>query len=137
MIAFAIAATILALLVLLAVVLPLLRGAPAGPDREAFDRAVYRDQMRELERDAARGMNHVNHVGRTWAGAWHKGRQARSQPALECVLNRADVSGIDQRACDLRAADRRAGTQGGRAHECFDIDRHPQPLKPGANLADA
>ncbi len=56
MIAFAIAASVLALLVLLAVVLPLLRGGAAGPDREAFDRAVYRDQMRELERDAARGM---------------------------------------------------------------------------------
>ena len=56
MIAFALAATILALLVLLAVVLPLLRGGAAGPDRETFDRAVYRDQMRELERDAARGM---------------------------------------------------------------------------------
>ena len=56
MIGFALAATALALLVLLAVVLPLLRGAAAGPDRERFDRAVYRDQLRELERDAARGM---------------------------------------------------------------------------------
>ena len=56
MIAFVLAASALALVVLLAVVLPLLRGGAAGPDRESFDRAVYRDQMRELERDAARGM---------------------------------------------------------------------------------
>ena len=56
MITFAVAATVLALLVLLAVVLPLMRGGASAPDRETFDRAVYRDQMRELERDAARGM---------------------------------------------------------------------------------
>ena len=56
MIGFALAATTLAVLVLFAVVLPLLRGAAEGPDRESFDRAVYRDQLRELERDAARGM---------------------------------------------------------------------------------
>ena len=56
MIGFILAATGLAVLVLLAVVLPLWRGAAAGPDRERFDRAVYRDQLRELERDAARGM---------------------------------------------------------------------------------
>ncbi|MCC6716256.1 MAG: c-type cytochrome biogenesis protein CcmI [Acetobacteraceae bacterium] len=56
MIGFALAAAALALLVLLAVVLPLLRGGAAGPDRAAFDRAVYRDQLDELGRDAARGM---------------------------------------------------------------------------------
>jgi cytochrome c-type biogenesis protein CcmH len=54
-IGFALAAAALALLVLLAVMLPLLRGGAAAPVREAFDRAVYRDQLRELERDAARG----------------------------------------------------------------------------------
>ena len=56
MIGFTIAAGVLALLVLLAVVLPLLRGGSAGPERDSFDRAVYRDQLHELERDAARGM---------------------------------------------------------------------------------
>lgn len=56
MIGFTIAAGLLALLVLLAVVLPLLRGGSAGPERDSFDRAVYRDQLHELERDAARGM---------------------------------------------------------------------------------
>ncbi len=56
MISFALVAGGLAVLVLLAVMVPLLRGGVAGPEREAFGRAVYRDQMRELERDAARGM---------------------------------------------------------------------------------
>jgi cytochrome c-type biogenesis protein CcmH len=36
---------------------PLLRGQrTAPPSREAYDRAVYRDQLAELERDAARGL---------------------------------------------------------------------------------
>ena len=56
MITFAIAATLLALLVLVAVMLPLLRGGASAPSRELFDRAVYRDQIAELERDQARGL---------------------------------------------------------------------------------
>jgi cytochrome c-type biogenesis protein CcmH len=55
-IAFALAAVLLALGVLAAVLLPLLRGGGAAPAREAFDRAVYRDQIAELEREAARGL---------------------------------------------------------------------------------
>ena len=56
MIAFAIAATLLALLVLAVVLLPLLRGGASAPSREIFDRAVYRDQIAELEREQARGL---------------------------------------------------------------------------------
>ena len=43
-------------LVVLALVLgPLLKPARAPATREAFDRAVYRDQIKELEREVARG----------------------------------------------------------------------------------
>lgn len=56
MIAFAIAAILLALLVLAVVLLPLLRGGASAPSRELFDRAVYRDQIAELEREQARGL---------------------------------------------------------------------------------
>src|SRR5215472_3739778 len=35
---------------------PLLRPAKAPPERAAFDRAVYRDQLKELDREAARGV---------------------------------------------------------------------------------
>jgi cytochrome c-type biogenesis protein CcmH len=45
-----------ALAVLATVVLPLLRGARPAPERGQFDRAVYRDQLQELERDVARGL---------------------------------------------------------------------------------
>jgi len=38
------------------VVLPLMKGARAAPERASFDRAVYRDQLKELERDRARGL---------------------------------------------------------------------------------
>src|SRR6185312_6935910 len=34
----------------------LAKGARPAPERSQFDRAVYRDQLRELERDAARGL---------------------------------------------------------------------------------
>jgi cytochrome c-type biogenesis protein CcmH len=56
MIAFAIAATLLTLAVLAAVLLPLLRGGGVAPTRAAFDQAVYRDQLAELDRDLARGV---------------------------------------------------------------------------------
>jgi cytochrome c-type biogenesis protein CcmH len=46
----------LALATLAIIALPLLRPAPAVADRQQFDRAVYRDQLRELERDLTRGV---------------------------------------------------------------------------------
>jgi cytochrome c-type biogenesis protein CcmH len=39
-----------------AVVVPLFRAREAGPDRSAFDRAVYRDQLAEIARDLERGV---------------------------------------------------------------------------------
>jgi cytochrome c-type biogenesis protein CcmH len=42
--------------VLAAVGLPLLRRARSLPERGAFDRLVYRDQLREVERDVGRGV---------------------------------------------------------------------------------
>lgn len=44
------------LVVLATVVLPLLKPARPAPERASFDRAVYRDQIKELERDVARGL---------------------------------------------------------------------------------
>jgi len=43
-------------IVLLMVLGPLVRPAKAPRDRSAFDRAVYRDQLAELEREVARGL---------------------------------------------------------------------------------
>ena len=42
--------------VVVAILLPLLRVRSAGPNAANFDRAVYRDQLRELDRDLARGV---------------------------------------------------------------------------------
>jgi cytochrome c-type biogenesis protein CcmH len=47
---------ILTALVLVAVVAPLWRSAGAQAGRGHFDRAVYRDQLTEIERDVARGL---------------------------------------------------------------------------------
>ena len=50
------ALALITLAVLAAIAFPLLRGARAAPERAQYDRAVYRDQMSELERDVARGL---------------------------------------------------------------------------------
>ena len=42
--------------VLVIVIGPLMKDARAAPERAGFDRAVYRDQLAELERDRARGV---------------------------------------------------------------------------------
>jgi len=47
---------VLVFAVVLGILVPLLRARPAGPDASSFDQAVYRDQLRELDRDRARGV---------------------------------------------------------------------------------
>ena len=41
---------------ILEILLPLLRGGKAEAEPVRFDRAVYRDQLQELDRDVARGL---------------------------------------------------------------------------------
>jgi cytochrome c-type biogenesis protein CcmH len=53
---FTLVCIVLVLAVLAAVSLPLLSGAHVLPTRGQYDRAVYRDQLREVDRDVARGM---------------------------------------------------------------------------------
>jgi cytochrome c-type biogenesis protein CcmH len=48
--------TVVALATLALVCLPLLRGSGEVADRGRFDRAVYRDQLREIDRDLTRGV---------------------------------------------------------------------------------
>jgi cytochrome c-type biogenesis protein CcmH len=50
------ALAVVTIAVVAAVVLPLLRGAHAVPERGRIDRAIYRDQLTELERDRERGL---------------------------------------------------------------------------------
>lgn len=52
----AVALAVMTLVVIATVVLPLMKGARPAPERGAFDRAVYLDQLRELDRDLARGL---------------------------------------------------------------------------------
>jgi cytochrome c-type biogenesis protein CcmH len=47
---------LLAFAALLPIVAPLLRGSRPTPTRASFDQTVYRDQLRELDRDIARGL---------------------------------------------------------------------------------
>jgi len=48
--------TVLALAAATCVCIPLLRGVPSTPERQWFDRAVYRDQLREVEQDLLRSV---------------------------------------------------------------------------------
>jgi cytochrome c-type biogenesis protein CcmH len=48
--------TLLVLTALLPLVVPMLRRAETVPERGYFNRKVYRDQLRELDRDVARGL---------------------------------------------------------------------------------
>jgi cytochrome c-type biogenesis protein CcmH len=48
--------TLLVLTALLPLVVPMLRRAETVPERGYFDRKVYRDQLRELDRDVGRGL---------------------------------------------------------------------------------
>lgn len=47
---------LMTIIVLGLVIAPLVRDARPAPERARFDRAVYRDQLREVERDLARGL---------------------------------------------------------------------------------
>jgi cytochrome c-type biogenesis protein CcmH len=47
---------VITIAVVAAVVLPLLKGSAPPPERRRYDSAVYRDQLRELARDEARGL---------------------------------------------------------------------------------
>ena len=53
---FTLVCVVLVLAVLAAVSLPLLSGAHVLPTRGQYDRAVYRDQLQEVDRDVARGV---------------------------------------------------------------------------------
>jgi cytochrome c-type biogenesis protein CcmH len=53
---FIVVCAVLLLAVLAAVGMPLLSGAHVLPTRGQYDRAVYRDQLREVDRDLARGV---------------------------------------------------------------------------------
>lgn len=88
---------VVTLTALIAVLLPLLRGGQSIAARGNFDRAVYRDQLEELDRDVARGLiNETEAAGARLeiqrrllaaddAGAGVPVRSSRS-PALAAVL---------------------------------------------------
>ena len=60
---FALAAAFLTALAVAAVLIPVLRRHRRGPSRADYDLTVYRDQLRELESDRARGLMSKEQVG--------------------------------------------------------------------------
>ena len=70
---------------ILAMCWPLLAGVATPPERGQFDRAVYRDQLRELDRDIARGV---------LSGAEAEPTRLEIQRRLLSVDNPQSVSGL-------------------------------------------
>lgn len=89
--------------IVLAMVLgPLLRPGKTPPERAAFDRAVYRDQLRELDREAARGVIEAGEVAAARLEVQHrmlatddptqpKAEAPRRQPMLAASLTIAII----------------------------------------------
>ena len=82
----------LTLLVIAAICLPLLSGMSALPARGQYDRAVYRDQLREVERDIGRGVLSPEDARRGAAGnpaAAARGRCASVASGASRVASRS------------------------------------------------
>src|SRR6266851_3451120 len=107
LLALAIAAV--TLVVVATVVLPLMKGARAAPGRASFDRAVYRDQLKELERDRARARacpgrrrrppwRHRRRLGRTREGS--RGESRRCREMAPAGAQRGDARAMaEERHC--------------------------------------
>jgi cytochrome c-type biogenesis protein CcmH len=89
--------TALALGAATAVCLPLLRGTGVVTESGAFDRVVYRDQLKEVERDVARGVLSPDEAGSARleiqrrllavdAGAAGRANRSQPRPALALAL---------------------------------------------------
>jgi cytochrome c-type biogenesis protein CcmH len=79
-------------LVIGALVLPVLRGAPQGAARPEFDAVIYRDQLAELDRDAARGI-----IGPAEAGAARNEVSRRLLGAIEAEGKKTTTQGRNWR----------------------------------------
>ena len=104
---FALAAGLLTALAVAAVLIPVLRRYRRGPSRADYDLTVYRDQLRELESDRARGLV-------------SKGQEAAARTEIERRMLRAvrardaaqETEARDARARGPRAWRRRAAAIG-------------------------
>ncbi len=150
MIALALVLGGLAVVALLLLVLPVLRGGAAVPGRAGYDSAVYRDQLKEVERDVARGLigEAEAHAARleverrllAVAAAAPEGAMAvRRSPLLAIVLAvlvaggaaglylKLGAPGVSDTSYALRVAARGSSA---------DIPNHPDMSKLAASLAE-
>ncbi len=94
---FALAAALLTALAVAAVLIPVLRRHRRGPSRADYDLTVYRDQLRELESDRARGL--VSPEQEQAARTEIERRMLRADRAREAAQDarRADAQPADAR----------------------------------------
>ena len=97
---FALAAALLTALAVAAVLIPVLRRHHRGPSRADYDLTVYRDQLRELESDRARGLVSAE-------------QEQAARTEIERRMLRADrarETAQDARRADAQPADARGRT---------------------------
>jgi cytochrome c-type biogenesis protein CcmH len=93
---FWVAAALLTGLSLLAVLMPLLRGAGRSERRASYDMQVFRDQLREIDQDVARGLLTVDEAAATRAEVSRRLLAAAEAEGAEHATERAParVSGL-------------------------------------------
>ena len=82
---------LLAFAALLPILAPLLRGSRPAPSRANFDQTVYRDQLRELDRDIARGLITSSEAGAARLEIQRRLLAADKQPSAPARLARSPL----------------------------------------------
>jgi cytochrome c-type biogenesis protein CcmH len=85
---------LLAFAALVPILVPLLRGNRPVPTRASFDQAVYRDQLRELDRDIARGVITPTEADAARLEIQRRLLAADKQPAPPPRLSRSPVLAV-------------------------------------------
>ena len=86
---------------------------------------------------SARAVKHVDDRFRRWTFSRNERGPSDIEPAIECLLNAADVAGLDHRQGDLRAADRTAALSPALLDHGPDIDRDTSLGEPRSDRFDA
>ena len=128
---FALAAALLTALAVAAVLIPVLRRHRQGPSRADYDLTVYRDQLRELESDRARGL--VSEEQEEAARTEIERRMLRAARAREVAQTTEAAQAAEPRDTTARAGRRHGG--GGRRR--WDSASASRPLPPASMRASA
>ncbi len=108
--------------------------SPAATSGSMISSRAGHSRMRQ-RREAVGGVDDLDDVRRRRTRARHERGHAGGEKAIERLLQRLHVAGLEQRACQQRPSDR-AARPGRRVFEdALDLDRCAQRREPRADLA--